>query len=196
MNRGSIYNPSFKTNRYVPLRGDRTLRSVHPPFSSLSCDRTLTSIRSTLTGRVRSQKLPSRTLLMLTGLWHPKSGHFAAQRPVSSQNLTSVRSALTGRVWSQKLLSETLLMLNGLWNPVSGHFAAQRLVSSQNLTSVWSALSGRVRSGFSLSGTLLELTELWHPASGRIQTTSPWSNELTGLCASVRSHRNQRPVNI
>ena len=28
------------------------------------------------------------------------------------------------------------------------------------------------------------------------QTISPWSNELTGLCASIRSNRNQRPVNI
>ena len=77
-------------NRYVPLRGDRTLQSVLPTTEQLSCDRTLTS--------VRSQKLPSRTLLMLTGLWNPASGHFAAQRPVSSQNLTSIRSALTRRV--------------------------------------------------------------------------------------------------
>ena len=28
------------------------------------------------------------------------------------------------------------------------------------------------------------------------QTISPWSNELTGLCANVRSTRNQRPVSI
>ena len=45
-------------------------------------DRTLTRVRSALTGHVRSRKWLSRTLLMLTELWHPASGHFAAQRPV------------------------------------------------------------------------------------------------------------------
>ena len=28
-------------NRYVPLRGDLTLRSVHPELQCLQCDRTL-----------------------------------------------------------------------------------------------------------------------------------------------------------
>ena len=74
-------------NRYVPLRGDRTLRSVLSTTEQLSCDMTLTS--------VRSQKLPSGTLLMLTGCWHPESGHFVVQRSVSNRILTSVRSALT-----------------------------------------------------------------------------------------------------
>ena len=85
---------------------DRTLQSVLPTTEQLSCDRTLTS--------VRSRKLLSGTLLMLTGLWHPTSGHFAAQHPVRSRNLTSVRSALTGCVQSQKLPYGTLLMLTEL----------------------------------------------------------------------------------
>ena len=75
MNRGSIYTPVFKTNRYVSLRGDRTLRSVLPETQCLSCDRTQDNVRSALTGRVRSRKLLSRALLMLTKLWHPASGH-------------------------------------------------------------------------------------------------------------------------
>ena len=102
-------------------QGDRTLRSVHPPLSYLSCDQTLTNVRSALTGRVWSQKLSSGTLLMLTGLWNPVSGHFAAQRPVSSRNLTSVRSALTGHVRSGFSLSRTLLELTGLWHSAFGH---------------------------------------------------------------------------
>ena len=146
-------------------QGDRTLQSVLPTTKQLSCDQTLTSVWSALIGHVRTQKLPFGTLLMLTGLWNPASGHFVVQRPVNSRNLTSVRSALAGRVRSQKLLSKTLLILTGLWHPAFGHFAAQRPVSSRNLTSVRSALTEHVRSGFSLSGTLLELTGLWHPTS-------------------------------
>ena len=95
-------------------QGDRMLRSVLPTTEQLSCDRTLTNIRSALTGRVRSQKLPSEILLMLTELWHPTFGHFATQRPVSSRNLTNVRSVLTGRVRSGFSLSRTLLELTGL----------------------------------------------------------------------------------
>ena len=132
MNRGSIYTPSFKTNRSVlesahcgvirrSDQGDRTLQSVLPATEPLSCDRTLTCVQSALTGRVRSQKLLSRTLLMLTGLWHPASGHFAAQRSVSSWNLTSVRLALIGHVRSGFSLSGTFLELTGLWHPASGH---------------------------------------------------------------------------
>ena len=102
---------------------DRMLRSVHPPLCSLSCDRTLASVRSALTGRVRSRKLSSRTLLMLNGLCHPASGYFAAQHPVNSRNPTSLRSALTGRVRSGCSLSGTLLELTGLWHPASGHFS-------------------------------------------------------------------------
>ena len=119
-------------------QGDRMLRSVLPTTEQLSCDRTLSS--------VRSKKLPSRTLLMLTGLWHPASDYFATQCPVSSRNLTSIRSALIGHVRSRFFLSRTLLMLIELWHPTSDHFAAQCLVSSLNLTSVRSALTRRVRS--------------------------------------------------
>ena len=64
MNGGSIYTPVFKTNRYVPLRGDRTLRSVLPETQCLSCDRTrpvmifllwnLTGVDQTLAPSVRS----------------------------------------------------------------------------------------------------------------------------------------------
>ena len=96
----------------MPVRGagrsdqvDRTLRSVLPATEQLSCDRTLTSVWSALTGRAQSQKLLSGTLLMLIGLWHLASGHFAAQHPVSSWNLTSVRSALTEHVRSGFSLS-------------------------------------------------------------------------------------------
>ena len=121
MNRVSIYTLSFKTNHYVPLRGDRMLRSVLPATVQFSCDRTLTSVRSALTGHVWSQKLLSGTLLMLTGLWHPASGHFAAQRSVSSRKLTNVRLALTGHVRSGFFLSGTLLELTGCWHPAFGH---------------------------------------------------------------------------
>ena len=146
MNRGSIYNPSFKTNHYVPLRGDRMLRSVLPATEQLSCDRTLTSVRSALTGvrsaltgvrsaltgHVQSQKLLSRTLLMLTRLWHPVSGHFVAQRLVTSRKLTSIWSAMTGRVRSGFSLSGTLLELTELWHLASGHISL----------SVWSQPDG------------------------------------------------------
>ena len=85
MNRENIYTPSFKTNRYMlesalcgvtgrSGQGDRTLRSVLPATELLSCDRTLTSVRSALTGRVRSQFSLSRTLLESTGRWHPAFG--------------------------------------------------------------------------------------------------------------------------
>ena len=86
-------------------QGDQMLWSVLPATEQLSCDRTLTN--------VWSQKLPSRTLLMLTGCWSPEFGRFAVQRPVSNQNLTSVRSALTGHVRSGFSLSGTLLELTG-----------------------------------------------------------------------------------
>ena len=72
--------------------GDRTLQSVLPATEQLSCDQTLTSVRSALTGRVRSRKLLSGTLLMLTGRWNLEFSHFAVQRPVSNRNLTSVWS--------------------------------------------------------------------------------------------------------
>ena len=134
MNRGSIYTPSFKTNRSVlesalcgvigrSGQGDRTLRSVLPATEPLSCDRTLTCVRSALTGRVRSQKLLFGPLLMLTECWSPESDRFAVQRPVSNQNLTSVRSALTGHVRSGFSLSGTLLELTGLWHPATGHIS-------------------------------------------------------------------------
>ena len=102
MNRGSIYTLSFKMNRYVlesaPCgvtgrsgQGDRTLRSVLPVTEPLSYDQTLTCVRSALIGRVRSQKLPCGTLLMLTGLWNPASGHFAAQRLVNTDRTCPIR---------------------------------------------------------------------------------------------------------
>ena len=104
------------TRRWSPESGHFV---VQRPVSS----RNLTSIRSALTGRVRSGFSLSGTLLELTGLWHPASGHFAAQRLVISRNLTNVRSALTGRVRSGFSLSGTLLELIGLWHPVSGHIS-------------------------------------------------------------------------
>ena len=102
------------------MRGDRMLQSVLPTTKPLSCDQTLTCVRSALTRHVRSQKLLSTTLLILIRHWHPTSGHFAAQRPVSSRNLTSVQS-VTGRFRSGFSLSGTLLELTGLWHPASGH---------------------------------------------------------------------------
>ena len=85
--------------------------------------RNLTSVRSALTGRVRSGFSLSGTLLELIGLWHPASDHFTAQRLVSSRNLTSVRSALIGRVRSGFSLSGTLLELTGLWHLAFGHIS-------------------------------------------------------------------------
>ena len=121
----------------------------------------------------------SGTLLMLTGHWHPESGHFAVQCPVSYRILTSVRSALTGRVRLGNYLSGTSLELTGRRNPAFGHFSlsvrsqpdgssCDRTIpsaSGHNQTSVRSALTGYVRSGNSLSRTSLELTRLWNPAS-------------------------------
>ena len=53
-------------NRYVPLRGDRTLQSVHPDLQCLSCDWTcpvtifllwnLTGVYQTLAPSVRSHQ--------------------------------------------------------------------------------------------------------------------------------------------
>ena len=144
MNRGCIYTLSFKTNHYVPEspfcgvtecsgQGDQMLWSVLPATEPLSCVRTLTSVWSALTGHVQSQKLLSRTLLMLTRLWHPAFGHFAAQRPVSIRNLTNVRSALTGCVRSGFSLSGTLLESTRRWPSASGHFTSQRPVTSRRL---------------------------------------------------------------
>jgi hypothetical protein len=111
-NGGSIYTLVFKTNRYVPLRRDRTLQSVHPETQCLSGDQTQDS--------VRSQFSLSGTLLMLIGRWHLAFGHFAAQRSVGSRNLISVRSALTGCVRSGFSLSGTLLESTRRWHPASG----------------------------------------------------------------------------
>ena len=72
-------------------QGDQMLRSVHPPLCSLSCDQTLASVMLELTKHVRSQKLPSRSLLMLTGRWNSASGHFAAHRPVNTDRTCSIR---------------------------------------------------------------------------------------------------------
>ena len=104
-------NPSFKTTRYVPLRGDQTLWSVLQAIEQLSCDRTLTS--------VWSQKLLSRTLLMLTGLWHPASGHFAAQRLVSVD-----RAGFS--------LSRTLLESTERWPSAFGDMTSQRPITSRH----------------------------------------------------------------
>ena len=71
---------------------DRTLRSVHPKLQCLQCDRTLASIRSALTGRVRSHFSLTGCLLYLTGRW-----------------ILRVRSVLTGRVRSLISSSGTLL---------------------------------------------------------------------------------------
>ena len=70
---------------------DQTLRSVLPTTEQLSYDRTLTSVWSALTGRVRSQKLPSEILLMLTELWHLASSHITVQRPVSTDRTRPIR---------------------------------------------------------------------------------------------------------
>ena len=77
-------------------------------------------------------KMLSGTLLMLTGRWHPESGHFAVQRLVSYRIPTNVQSALTGRVRSKNSLSRTSLELTGLWHSASGHFSL----------SFWSQLDG------------------------------------------------------
>ena len=54
---------------------DQTLWSVLPTTEQLSCDWTLTSVRSALTGRIRSRLSLSGTLLESTRHWHPVPGH-------------------------------------------------------------------------------------------------------------------------
>ena len=54
---------------------DQMLRSDLPVTQCLSGDRTLDSVRSALTGHVRSRFSLSRTLLESTGRWHPASSH-------------------------------------------------------------------------------------------------------------------------
>ena len=102
---GSIYTPSFKTNRWEvesALCGVTGCSGqLSPPLCQkepLSSDRTLICVRSSLTRRVRSRKTLFGTLLMLTRRWHPESYHLAIQCSVSYRILTSVRSASTGRV--------------------------------------------------------------------------------------------------
>ena len=70
---------------------DRTLRSVHPELQCLKCYRTLASVRSALTGRVRSRFSLSGTLLESTGRWFSASGHFTSQRPVTPYDFTLVK---------------------------------------------------------------------------------------------------------
>ena len=110
---------------------DRTLRLVHPELQWLSVDRTLDSVRSALTGRVRSRFPFTGTLLMSTGRWTPRVRSLAEQRPVSSRNLINVQSALIGRVRSGFSLSRTLLELTGRWPSASGTMTSQRPVTSR-----------------------------------------------------------------
>ena len=62
-------------------------------------DQTLTSVRSALTGRVRSRKRLSGTLLVLTGLWHLAScatscaASYASERSVQ-RSVATVDSAV------------------------------------------------------------------------------------------------------
>ena len=67
MNRYGVETPFCGVTGCSDL-GDRMHRSVLPTTEPLSCDRTLTYVQSALTGRIRSRKLISETLLMLTGL--------------------------------------------------------------------------------------------------------------------------------
>ena len=62
-------------------------RENHDRTRPVSANRTLASVRSTLTGRVQSWFSLSRTLLESTGRRLSASGHFTSQRPVTSRRL-------------------------------------------------------------------------------------------------------------
>ena len=89
-------------------RADRTHRSTSVQHISMSeravcSDRTLAYVRSAPTGRVRSSKTLSKTLLSLTGRCHPESGHFSVQRLVRGQQpihaATDTASVAFGEHW-------------------------------------------------------------------------------------------------
>jgi hypothetical protein len=62
-------------------------------------DRTLASVRSALTGRVRLHFFLSRTLLESTRRWPSASGHFIYQRPVAPDDFTLIK-------WTDRTLSQ------------------------------------------------------------------------------------------
>ena len=87
-------------------QGDRMHRSVKYMTVSeraICSDRTLACVRSAPTGRVRSSKTSSRILLMLTGRWHPESGHFCVQHLLRGQQpihaATDTASVASGEHW-------------------------------------------------------------------------------------------------
>ena len=70
---------------------DRMLQLVHPELQCLKCDRTLDSVRSALTGRIRSRFTLSGTLLETTGRWLSASGHLTFQHLVAPNEISSVK---------------------------------------------------------------------------------------------------------
>ena len=70
---------------------DRTLRSVYPKLQCLQCDQTLASVRSALTGHVRSLFSLSRTLLESTGRCLSASSHLTSLRLIASNIFTLVK---------------------------------------------------------------------------------------------------------
>ena len=121
---------------------------------------------------------------MLTGRWHPDSGHFAVQRPVSYRILTSVRSALSGRVRSRKSFSRTSLELTGRWHPASGPL-------SLNIWSVPDDCSGSNE----LTRLTLQCPVTTRPASDQYQMTAIDQMNWPDSPSSVRSEPDQRLVN-
>ena len=106
----------------------------------LSSDRTLTSVRSAPTGRVRSRKPLYETSLEWTGRRHPSVRCSSTHRLVCTRRLqlidrtlTSVRSAPTGRVRSRKSLSRTSLEWTGRRHPNVRCSSTQCPVSTRRL---------------------------------------------------------------
>ena len=113
--RGGIYNTGWKTNHYVPLRGDRMLRSVYPELQCLQCDQTLA---------VSGQHWPDMSdhdFSSLEPYWkRPDAG---SQRPITWSS--SVRSHRT--------ISPQSNELTGLCASVWWH-------RSQRLVSIWPSI--------------------------------------------------------
>ena len=115
-----------------------------------------------------------------------RSVHHELQWLSVDRTLDNVRSALTGRVLSRFPFTGPLLMSTGRWTSSVRSLAEQCPVSIDRVRPI------KILPLWDLTGVDWMLA----PSVRSRKTISPRSNELTGLCASVRSHRNQRPVSI
>ena len=100
-------------NHYVPLWGDRMLQLVLPETQCLSYDWTQDN--------VRSQFSLSGTLLELTGLWHPASGHSALSVRSQPDNFTLIK-------WTDRTLRQRLVTPK----PASGQYLTIHSLPTHN----------------------------------------------------------------